>query len=58
MNLFRRFPTAIAQAERAAAHRLLDRAQAGHDIPREDIVWALRVTGDIAPARTHFGGQP
>lgn len=47
-----------AAAERARAHILLDRAQAGHDIPREDIVWALRVTGDIAPARAHFGGQP
>lgn len=47
-----------AVAERARAHILLDRAQAGHDIPGEDIVWALRVTGDLAPARTHFGGQP
>lgn len=60
-NLFPRRPKGkrppAAAAERARAHILLDRAQAGHDIPREDIVWALRVTGDLAPARA-FGGQP
>lgn len=47
----------LAEAiERARAHIILDRAQAGHDIDGRDIVWALRVTGDIAPARA-FGGQ-
>lgn len=67
MTLFHRFPTAIAQTERAAAHRLLDRAKAGEKVSAREIAEALRTTGDlagdrasrdIAPARTHFGGQP
>lgn len=66
MTLFHRFPTAIAQAERAAAHRLLDRAKAGEKVSAREIAEALRTTGDlagdrlprdIAPARA-FGGQP
>lgn len=67
MTLFHRFPTAIAQAERAAAHRLLDRAKAGEKVSAREIAEALRITGDlagdrasrdIAPARAHLGGQP
>ena len=52
------------QIARARAHVILDRAQAGHDIPGEDIAWALRTTGDLVgyiPAtsrpRAHFGGE-
>lgn len=32
---------------RAFAHRLLDRAKAGHEVSDADIRWALRVTGDL-----------
>ena len=60
-NLFPRRPKGkrppAAAAERARAHILLDRAEAGHDIPSEDIVWALRVTGDLAPAHAFRGGR-
>jgi len=53
------------QIARARAHVILDRAQAGHDIPGEDIAWALRTTGDLAGdrqpqdsrPRAHFGGE-
>lgn len=66
MTLFHRFPTAIAQAERAAAHRLLDRAKAGEKVSAREIAEALRTTGDLegerlrldTRARAHFGGQP
>jgi len=65
MNLFHRFPTAVAQAERAAAHRLLDRAQAGEKVSAREIADALRTTGDLAGdrqpqdsrPRAHFGGE-
>lgn len=33
---------------RAFAHRLLDRAQAGHEVSDADITWALRMTGDLS----------
>lgn len=48
MNLFRRFPASAGDPARAGAHRLLDRAMAGEDIPAKDISEALRLTGDLA----------
>lgn len=36
---------------RAFAHRLLDRAKAGHEVKDADIAWALRVTGDLPDSR-------
>lgn len=58
MNLFHRFPTAVAQAERAAAHRLLDRAQAGEKISSREIADALRTTGDLAGDRLPQDSRP
>jgi len=66
LGLFHRFPTATAQATKAAAHRLLDRAQAGEKVSSREIADALRITGDLegerlpgtSPARAHFGGVP
>lgn len=37
---------------RAFAHRLLDRAQAGHEVSDADITWALRMTGDLSAHMT------
>lgn len=62
MHLFHRFPTATAQATKAAAHRLLDRAQAGEKVSALQIADALRITGDLegehlridARARAHL----
>lgn len=32
---------------KAEAHRTLDRAKAGHPITKQQIEWALRLTGDL-----------
>ena len=52
MNLHRRRIHGNTQGQvarrKAKAHRLLDRAAAGHDIRPRYITWALRITGDIA----------
>lgn len=58
--VFHRFASSPEHAARAAAHRLLDRAQRGENVPQCDIDEALRTTGDLEaerlPAARAFAG--
>jgi hypothetical protein len=57
MNRSRIFPRKPGRTKdlqaiaKAAAHRVLDKAMAGDKHALERMDWALRVTGDLAPAR-------
>lgn len=63
MNLFPRKPGPtkdLRKIARAAAHRVLDLAISGNQMPQVRIDWALRVTGDLErnqPAPARSGGE-